>query len=168
MWGSPRLIRLVTIPNFEHGHGILFLAINKIESTPEAGFPEFDAVTQRIIGSVEWTAAESKTSDFALPEEVVQAVFDAAQSGDFAALAYLCDPLGENDGDTQMICDAATDDTNREEIVQFFAKGRITGDTQMGPNDNEAQVPFLFGPDGDSEETMVLIMRNGRWYLFGF
>jgi hypothetical protein len=32
------------------------------------------------------------------PEGVVQAIFDAATSGDFASLGGLCDPLGENDG----------------------------------------------------------------------
>jgi len=168
MWGSPRLVRLVTIPNFEHGHGIFLLALKKIESTPEAEFPEFDALTQRIIGSVAWSPAESKTGGPTSPEEVVQAVFDAAQSGDFAAVGDLCDPLGENDSDTQIICGAATDDTSREQIIEFFAKGKINGDTQISPNGNEAQVPILFGPDGDREETMVLIKRDGRWYLLGF
>lgn len=168
MSGIPRLIRLVTIPNFDHGEGIFFFAIKKIKSTPEADFPEFDAWTQEIIGSVEWSPAESKTGGLTSPEEVVQAMFDAARSGDFAALGDLCDPLGENDRDTQLICEAATDDTNREEIVKFFAKGKISGDTQISPNGNEAQVPILFGPDGDSEETLNLIKRDGRWYLLGF
>lgn len=102
------------------------------------------------------------------PESVVQAVFDAAISGDFGSLKEICDPLGENDGDTQMICDLAADDTNREEFVQYFATGKINGEVKISPDGSEAEVPFLFGPDGDREETMVLINRDGRWYLFGF
>ncbi len=102
------------------------------------------------------------------PESVVQTIFDAAKSGDFASLEELCDPLGENDGDTQMICDLATDDTNREEFVQNFATGNIGGDAKISPDGAEAKVPFLFGPDGDGEQTMGLINRDGQWYLFGF
>jgi tetratricopeptide (TPR) repeat protein len=102
------------------------------------------------------------------PESVVQAVFDAAKSGDFAPLKELCDPLGENDGDTQMICDMATDDTNREEFVQYFATGKISGEASISPQGDRAEVPFLFGPDGEREETMELINRDGQWYLFGF
>ena len=102
------------------------------------------------------------------PESVVQAIFDAAKSGDFAPLKALCDPLGENDGDTQMICDTATDDTNREEFVEYFATGKTSGNAKISPEGDKAEVPFLFGPDGDSEETMGLINREGQWYLFGF
>jgi tetratricopeptide (TPR) repeat protein len=109
-------------------------------------------------------AAASATS----PESVVQVIFDAAKSGDFASLQDLCDPLGENDSDTQMICDLATDETNREEFVQYFATGKISGDAKISRDGAQAEVPFLFGPDGDSEETMELINRDGRWYLYSF
>jgi hypothetical protein len=67
-----------------------------------------------------------------------------------------------------MICDAATDDTNREEFVQYFSAGGITGDAQISPEGDRAEVPFQFGPDGEREETMILVNWDGRWYLFGF
>jgi hypothetical protein len=102
------------------------------------------------------------------PEIVVQAIFDAAKSGDFTSLKDLCDPQGENDSDTQMICDLAADETNREEFVQVFAAGKLSGDAKISPDGTQAEVPFLFGPDGDSEETMELINRDGQWYLFNF
>ncbi|MEW5959533.1 MAG: tetratricopeptide repeat protein [Chloroflexota bacterium] len=106
----------------------------------------------------------------ASPESVVQTIFDAAQSGDFAALKTLCDPLGENDTDTQMICELATDETNREKFVQYFASGRISRSAKIKLNQagGQAEVPVLVGPDGDNEETMELINRDGRWYLYGF
>ncbi|MCJ7625016.1 MAG: hypothetical protein MUO76_16065, partial [Anaerolineaceae bacterium] len=112
--------------------------------------------------------ADTEVSSSTSPESVVQVIFDAAISGDFEPLENLCDPQGENDGDTQMICDLATDDTNREEFIESFAAGKISGDAQIGPQGDKAEVPFLFGPDGDREETMELINRDGQWYLFGF
>ena len=86
--------------------------------------------------------------------DVVQAVFVAAQTDDFDGLQELCDPQGENDGDTQMICDLATDSTNREEFVQFFAQGQLNGEVVISQDGNQAEVPFLFGPDGQQEESM--------------
>jgi hypothetical protein len=159
---------LVTIPNLDHGQGIFFFSLKKIESTAEAEMPEFDALTQEIIESVAWSAAEPTAGDLSTPEGVVQAIFDAAQSGDFSALGDLCDPQGESDGDAQIICDAATDEASQEEVARFFAKGKITGDAEISGDGNQALVPFLFGPDGDVEETMVLIKRDGQWYLLGF
>ena len=102
------------------------------------------------------------------PESVVQAIFDAAKSGDFSGLKDLCDPLGENDGDTQAICGLATDAANRDEFVQYFSTGKVNGSAQISPAGDKAQVPFLLGPDGDSEGTMTLVNRDGQWYLFGF
>ena len=98
----------------------------------------------------------------------MQVIFEAAKSGDFAPLKELCDPLGENDSDTQMICNLATDETNREEFVEYFATGKISGEARISRNGAEAEVPFLFGPDGDNEETMNLINRDGQWYLSSF
>jgi hypothetical protein len=69
---------------------------------------------------------------------------------------------GENDDDTQAICDLATDETQRESFVEFFATGKITGDASISPDGAEAEVPFLFGPDADREETMKLINRDGQ------
>jgi hypothetical protein len=114
------------------------------------------------------TTATAGDVDFTDPASVLQAVFDAAQSGDFSALQNLCDPLGENDGDTQRICDLATDDTERASFVEFFEKAKINGDVQISPDGSEAGVPFSFGPDGQEEETMKLINRDGNWYLSSF
>jgi len=100
------------------------------------------------------------------PEAVLQIVFDVANTGDFEALGNLCDPLGENDGDTQMICDLSTVETNRESFIEYFSKGRIAGEAVV--NGDSAEVPFLFGPNGDADETMGLIQRGGKWYLLDF
>jgi len=102
------------------------------------------------------------------PEDVVHAIFVAAQTGDFAILGGLCDPLGENDGDTQDICDLATNAAGREDFVAYFAKGKVSGKAAIGAAGDTAEVPFLFGPAGDKAETMKLINRDGMWYLFSF
>jgi len=110
--------------------------------------------------------AKPSVSEGTGPEEVLQIVFDAATTGDFEALANLCDPLGENDGDTQTICDLSKVETDRESFIKYFSKGTIAGDAVV--NGDSAEVPFLFGPDGDAEETMGLIQRDGTWYLLDF
>lgn len=110
--------------------------------------------------------AKPSVSEGTGPEAVLQTVFDAATTGDFETLANLCDPLGENDGDTQMICDLSTVETDRESFLEYFSKGKIVGEAVV--NGDSAEVPFLFGPDGDAEETMGLIQRDGTWYLLDF
>lgn len=104
--------------------------------------------------------------DFEDPASVLQAVFRAAQSGDFSQLAGLCDPLGENDGDTADICAMTADDDLAASFREWFATGQITGEAAI--NGDQAELPFTFGPNGDQDETMTLIRRNGRWYLSGF
>ena len=104
--------------------------------------------------------------DYANPAAVVQAVFSAAATGDYVNLSGLCDPLGENDGDTALICEITTGHANENDFIQIFANGRINGDVII--NGERAELPFLFGPAGDQQETMILILRDGRWYLLEF
>lgn len=104
--------------------------------------------------------------DLTDPASVVEAVFTAAQTEDFSVLSSLCDPRGDNDGDTQMICDITDDHEDRDLFVEYFAPGKIYGEVVI--DGDMAQVPFLFGPDGDQEEAMILILRDGKWYLYSF
>ena len=113
-------------------------------------------------------ACSSKASiDQTNPNSVVQAIFDAANSEEYSALENLCDPQGENDSDTQDICGLAESDTDfQQEFVEYFAKGKPSGDAEIKAD--EASVPILFGPDADQEETMVLVKRDDKWYLSSF
>ncbi|MBN1657144.1 MAG: tetratricopeptide repeat protein [Anaerolineae bacterium] len=112
-------------------------------------------------------AAEPSTVDFTDPAAVVQAVFDAAASQDFSVLASLCDPLGENDEDTAMICAITDSHASRDSFVEYFRKGKIVGEA-IFHGDDQAEVQFLYGPEGDEPETVHLIKRDGKWYLLGF
>ena len=97
--------------------------------------------------------------DFANPEMVTTAIFEAARTGDDSELAMLCDPEGENDGDTRKyICEMTATSEGWSEYVTYFAKARVSGPAVIGGN--TAKVPFLFGPDGTQPETMTLIRRG--------
>ena len=118
--------------------------------------------------------------DFTNPESVVNAIFYAAQSHDFAILQGLCDPFGKGDGDTERIClisDVADGtfegDYDPEQIlIEFvdifencYIHGNVTYESRYGSQ--KASVPFSFGP-GRGEETMNLVNRYGNWYLSSF
>ncbi len=100
------------------------------------------------------------------PVRVVEALFAAARSGRYGPLAGLCDPSGENDGDTRGICALGRDPSGAAPFVAAFENGRVADSART--RGDRASVPFLFGPDGDRRETMELIRRDGRWYLSSF
>jgi tetratricopeptide (TPR) repeat protein len=68
--GTQRLIRLVLIPNFEHGHGLFFLAMQKISGTPEEEMPEFDRVARKVIESVEFAPVETRIGDITFASQL--------------------------------------------------------------------------------------------------
>lgn len=110
--------------------------------------------------------ADAPPVDFTDPVSVLQAVFAAAQTEDFAILSSLCDPQGENDDDTALICAIHADHPDKDSFVEYFARATVAGDAAI--DGDRAEIPFLFGPGGDEEETMGLIQRDGKWYLSGF
>ncbi|MFQ5434880.1 MAG: hypothetical protein ACE5FD_08385, partial [Anaerolineae bacterium] len=111
-------------------------------------------------------AVEVVQVDFTDPASVLEAIFQSARRGEFSQLATLCDPQGENDGDTTEICTLTAGSESAASFRDWFATGHITGDVVI--DGSRAEIPFIFGPDGDQEETMVLIQRDGRWYLFNY
>lgn len=113
-------------------------------------------------------ASDAASMPASTPESVVQAVIDAAVTGDFSALGALCDPLGENDGDTQRICELAANEADREDFIQNFEKAQIMGAAVVSPQGDRAQVSILFGAGGDLEGTFELVNRDGQWYLVDF
>ncbi|MCP4539369.1 MAG: tetratricopeptide repeat protein [Chloroflexi bacterium] len=104
--------------------------------------------------------------DFTDPVNVLQAVFTAAQTEDLGILSSLCDPLGEGDEDTMFICAITADHPDKDSFVEYFTQAQIASDVVI--DGDRAEIPFLFGPDGDQEETMGLVQRDGKWYLSDF
>ncbi len=111
-------------------------------------------------------AEDQLAVDFTDPVKVVQAIFKAARTKDVKILATLCDPRGENDGDTRRLCEVAKDSKGLAEFVKWFASGKVTGKAVI--KGEKAIVPFVFGPDGKRKEEMHLVLRNGKWYLSSF
>ncbi|MBN2729844.1 MAG: hypothetical protein JXR53_11535 [Bacteroidales bacterium] len=111
------------------------------------------------------TNVDGFTIDQSNPENVVNAVFTAAKTGEFSVLEGLCDPLGDGDGDTRRICNMVNMDQNfKDEFMRYFKDGKISGSAVI--REVEAQVPILFGPGGTNAETFNLIQRDGKWYLY--
>lgn len=103
----------------------------------------------------------------AAPADVVSTLFEVAASGEVAKLATLCDPKGENDGDTKRLCALATDPAGLSEFQAAFKGGKLAGEPTI--EGNKASVPFTFGPDYSGRaETMTLIRRDEGWFLFSF
>jgi serine/threonine-protein kinase len=103
--------------------------------------------------------------DYSDPASVTASIFEAARTGHTGHLSGLCDPLGENDGDTRRICEMTTDSDDWREFQLTFQGARVLGQ-RVGPA--RAEVEFSFGPAGSRTETMNLVRRGDRWYLASF
>jgi hypothetical protein len=124
--------------------------------------------------------------DYKDPTSLVNAVFYAAQTKDFQILPLLCDPLGENDGDTKSLCGLYEIISNtsenygteitpiiESEFILLFKNGKLNGQITYEELDGVkyANVPFIFNnSDGSSRsnESMRLVNRYGNWYFFSF
>lgn len=112
------------------------------------------------------TSAAAITVDHTNPASVVEAIFQAAKTGDASLLQGICDPSGNAHLDVRRICDYANGFDKEGEFPMFFAEGRLNGDAYI--SGETAKVPFLFGPDGDKPDTMDLVKRDGKWYIERF
>lgn len=98
------------------------------------------------------------------PVKVVEAVFEAARTGDLSVLPGLCDPAGKNDGDTKAICLISTLSKEEQgEFIKYFEKGKVIGEPEIS-GDN-AKVKIVFGPRGNKNEEFNLVRIDGKWYL---
>ena len=140
---------------------------------------------------VSFSKAQAQTNnvfvvDFKDPKSVVNALFYSAQKKDFQILPLLCDPFGENDGDTKSLCGLYQIISNPSEnygneitpnivseFVRLFQNGKLNGQITYEELDGVkyVNVPFLFNhPSGPSRsnESMKLVNRYGNWYFYSF
>lgn len=138
--------------------------------------PGVDGVESLVVSvlpldGVNAASSRAAVADFGVdPLEVVERMFEAARTRSPALLHGLCDPLGGNDGDTATVCSLTLDAAEWPQFLRAFEHGRVAGQADYGREGQArtATVPILFGPDGDAEERIVLVERNGRWYLSAF
>ncbi len=100
------------------------------------------------------------------PVKVVQAVFDIAAGAAPTALGSLCDPLHQNDNDTQRICDEADGAAPESSFALYFGKGKALGKPRI--QGDSAWFDLQYGPDGDHQSALCLIRRDAKWYLLRF
>lgn len=116
--------------------------------------------------------------DQSTPDMALWAVFSAAKTGNADGLATLCDPQGENDGDTECICAFDPDYSRNRCREQFplkefkaaFQDAKIDGVIRYSQREGVeiAEVPFLFGPGATRKEVMNMVKRGDKWYLLSF
>ena len=118
-----------------------------------------------IAATIVITACNSKPSDpQSNPKALAEAIFNAAQSGSYSSLPALID--ADADGDSKRIALAASDAATAQGFQQYFAKGKVNGEPVI--NGVKASVNIFFGPDGNKEETLEMVKRDGKWYLQSF
>lgn len=101
------------------------------------------------------------------PVSVVQAIFNAAKTGNYAQLASLCDPSQKGDGDTKMLCSMNEQASEvKREFREQFKKGRVIGKAQI--TGDVARVKIKFGADGKQDEEFRLLRIEGKWYLISY
>ena len=101
------------------------------------------------------------------PVWVANQIFEAAKTGNYAILSTLCDPSGELDEKAVMLCDVINS-TESEQVrfADFFKPGEIYGDPVI--SGNKARIQLKLGPEKYANETIILIKRDGKWYLSSF
>jgi hypothetical protein len=119
------------------------------------------------VNSADNSTAIKESNNQTDPAWVVNQIFEAAKSSEYESLLKLCDPEGEGDGDTRQICSIySAPKEAKNEFNSYFKFGQIIGKPVIVGN--QAKVQIKFGPDGDRDETMDLIQRDGKWYLSSF
>lgn len=111
-------------------------------------------------------AAGNYIVDQSDPAKVLQAVFDIAAGASPKALGGLCDPLHQNDNDTQRICDEADGAAPESSFALYFGKGKALGSPRV--QGDSAWIDLQYGPDGDHQSALCLIRRDTKWYLLRF
>lgn len=68
-------------------------------------------------------------------------------------------------------CSLVHQKTPERALDSLFASGKISGAVQYSPDGQQAAVPFELDPErcqGLAGETMNLIRRDDKWYLYSF
>ena len=122
--------------------------------------------------------------DFSNPENVVNAIFYAANTKDYAVLLCITDPFDESDVDIKRLREVPKlaeliKGVSTKEMIDLvkdfiitFSNGKITGPAIFETHENDlyAEIPVLIStPIGEQiSEKITLIERYGNWYLLSF
>lgn len=98
------------------------------------------------------------------PKDLAEAIFLAAQSGNYKCLASFID--ADADNDCKRIVLAVSDSGTSKQFQKYFSKGKVIAEPIV--NGDKAYINILFGPDGTQEETFELVRKDNKWYLHSF
>lgn len=117
----------------------------------------------------------------ASPENVMNTIFNAAQSGEVGVLKFLLPPVDSEtgempcDGDCKALCNPGNESMKEElghnyislsDFKDYFSNAKIIGSPEI--EGQFAKVQFVFGPNREKSETMNLQKMEGKWYLSSF
>lgn len=100
--------------------------------------------------------------DSSKPENVVNAMFEAAKQGDDSMLPGLCEESVSKDRDVTKMCGLKKGDKDWDRFVEDVKTGSITSTKAEG---DTAEVQITFGKDGTKKETIELKKVGDKWYL---
>ena len=115
------------------------------------------------------------------PENVMNTIFQAAQTGEVGILKFLLPPYNERtgkipcDGDCIALCNPGNESIREElrgnyvtlgDFKEYFSKAKVIGTPSI--NGDGAKVNFVFGPNLERNETMNMRRIHGKWYLNSF
>ena len=107
-------------------------------------------------------ASAAAAVDQSKPENVVNAIFEAARNDDPSPLAALCDDSVSKDGDVKRICRFTKDDKNWTKFLEDAKLAKITSTKVEG---DKAKVDFTYGKGGEKKETIELAKVGDKWFL---
>ena len=99
-------------------------------------------------------------------QNLVNAIFKAANDKIFKVLNNLFNPTG--DEDTRMIYSVEySEQSVQNEFFYFFKDGYISRNI-IYEDENNASVPIMFGVGGNGSGNMKVIKRKDKWFLLNF
>ncbi|MFC1616465.1 hypothetical protein ACFL21_04950 [Patescibacteria group bacterium] len=105
-----------------------------------------------------FTACGTSGVDQSKPENVIQALFDAAQTETYDNLSSLCHASVDADADSTGICNLP--DSDKPIFVEVFSTAKVTGDAKI--DGDTAEVPVNIQGEDDFVELKKV---EDKWYL---
>ena len=109
---------------------------------------------------------ENLSADQSTPQSVAEIMFASARTGKYDILKNLCSSDIDTDSDSKKVCEVSGDAALQQNFSEYFTKGKIIGEPTI--DGNKAVVKILFGPDGNREESLNLVKKDGKWFLASF
>jgi hypothetical protein len=100
------------------------------------------------------------------PVWVIEAIIDAAKTGDFSQLAKICDPQGRSDKDASTICAVSTSTKEKQELFRKTFRNSVMLDEPRVIDAVNVAIRISYMGVYHEERTVVYLTKAGdRWYV---